>query len=276
MRQILAITLAILLVGCSSKPLAKFDVNQNPKTIVAANKYDLGEVLNHSYFFEQANKDQSYTLYIPNSYDESQSYPLIILLHGLRSNPNQIINYKGIIPEAEKRGYIIAAPYGYNERGWYGSRGKGKDGIAFGKADDPENLGELSEMDVMNVLEIVKKDLSIDPQRIFLLGHSMGGGGALHLAATYPQIWTGLACLAPSFNGKYSSLDGLKNLPVYVVTGDKDRLVPVRKVRRLVEEMKQLNMDVVYQEIKGGRHFRTITHNPEMIAEVFDFFDQNQ
>jgi len=203
MHQVLAITLAILLVGCSSKPLAKFDVNQNPKTIVAANKYDLGEVLNNSYFFEQANKDQSYTLYIPNSYDESQSYPLIILLHGLRSNPNQIINYKGIIPEAEKRGYIIAAPYGYNERGWYGSRGKGKDGLAFGKADDPENLGELSEMDVMNVLEIVKKDLSIDPQRIFLLGHSMGGGGALHLAATYPQIWTGLACLAPSFSGKY-------------------------------------------------------------------------
>jgi len=109
-----------------------------------------------------------------------------------------------------------------------------------------------------------------------LLGHSMGGGGALHLAATYPQVWTGLACLAPSFNGKYSSLDDLKHLPVYVVTGDKDRLVPVRKIRRLVEEMKQLNMDVIYQEIKGGRHFRTITHNPKMIAEVFDFFDQNQ
>ena len=63
---------------------------------------------------------------------------------------------------------------------------------------------------------------------------------------------------------------------MYVVTGDKDRLVPVRKIRRLVEEMKQLNMDVIYQEIKGGRHFRTITHNSEMIAEVFDFFDQNQ
>ena len=80
MHQILAIILAIFLVGCSSKPLEKFDVNQNSKTILAPNKYDLGEVLNHSYFFEQANKEQSYTLYIPNSYDESQSYPLILLL----------------------------------------------------------------------------------------------------------------------------------------------------------------------------------------------------
>jgi len=41
MHQILAIMLAMLLVGCSSKPLAKFDANQNSKTIVSANKYDL-------------------------------------------------------------------------------------------------------------------------------------------------------------------------------------------------------------------------------------------
>jgi hypothetical protein len=50
------------------------------------------------------------------------------------------VEIKGIITEAENRGDILAAPYGYNERGWYGSRGEGKDGIGFGKDDDPVNV----------------------------------------------------------------------------------------------------------------------------------------
>ena len=51
---------------------------------------------------------------------------LIVLLHGLGSNPQQVIRYKGIVEQAESRGYIVVAPFGYNERGWYGSRGKAK------------------------------------------------------------------------------------------------------------------------------------------------------
>jgi len=279
MHKILAILLILPSLGFSSNTLTKYDLDQNSKTIVKTNNFDLGEVLNHSYFFEEANKDQSYSLYIPNSYDNSKSYPLIILLHGLGSNPNQIINYKGIITEAENRGYILAAPYGYNERGWYGSRGKGKDGIGFGKDNDPDNLGELSEKDVLNVLKIMKKEFSVNPNRIYLLGHSMGGAGALHLASTYPNEWAGLACLAPAFQsyqGSYSNLQNLKHLPVYVVTGDKDRLVPVRTVRPWIKEMKMLNMNVQYNEIKGGNHFRTIARNPDMISEIFDFFDEHQ
>jgi poly(3-hydroxybutyrate) depolymerase len=233
-----------------------------------------GEVLNRTYFFKEAKKDQSYTLYIPKSYHHQKSSPLIILLHGLRSNPSQIMRYQGIIEEAEKRGYVLVAPYGYNERGWYGSRGKGKKGIGFGKAEDPDNLGELSEKDVMNVLEIVKSELTIDPKRIFILGHSMGGGGALHLAVTYPHEWSGIGCLAPSFQGHPSQLKKAKHIPAIVVTGDKDFLVPVEGVRRWIDEMKLLKMDVTYKEIKGGRHFRTISRNPEMIADVFEFFDK--
>jgi hypothetical protein len=138
-------------------------------TIEETNNLNLGEVLNHSYLFEEANKEQSYSLYIPSSYDSSKTYPLVILLHGLGSNPNQIINYQGIITEAENRGYILAAPYGYNERGWYGSRGEGKDGIGFGKDNDPDNLGELSEMDVLNVLKIMKKNFQLILTKSILL-----------------------------------------------------------------------------------------------------------
>lgn len=279
MDKLLAIFLILPLLGYSISTLKEFDLGQNFKTIEKNSNFELGKVLNHFYFFEEANKNQSYSLYIPNSYDNSKSYPLIILLHGLGGNPNQIISYKGIITEAENRGYILAAPYGYNERGWYGSRGNGKDGIGFGKDNDPDNLGELSEKDVLNVLKIMKKEFSVNPNQIYLLGHSMGGAGALHLASTYPNEWGGLVCLAPAFQpyqGSYSNLQNLKHLPVYVVTGDKDRLVPVRTVRPWIREMKILNMNVQYNEIKGGRHFRTIARNPDMISAVYDFFDELQ
>ncbi|EDM25405.1 putative Poly(3-hydroxybutyrate) depolymerase [Lentisphaera araneosa HTCC2155] len=272
MKNLLVLALPLLLLACNSKLGAQikkdFDQAQHSEELTK------GKILSRSYFFKEANKDQNYVLYIPKNYDSSKPAPLIILLHGLRSNPKQIINYSGIISEAEKRGYVIAAPFGYNDRGWYGSRGKGKEGFAFGKAGDPENLGELSEMDVINVLKIVQKDLSIDSDRIFLMGHSMGGGGALYLASAYPNTWSGLACLAPAFQKQSTKLENAKHLPVYVTTGNMDFLVPVRTVRRWVDEMKSLKMDVHYKEIKGGGHFRTITRNPEMISEVYDFFDR--
>lgn len=269
-RLVVLVLVASSATSCSS---LKAELGSSKETQVAA--ATKGEILNRSYFFTEANKEQTYALYIPQSYDASKKAPLVVLLHGLRSNPNQIMRYQGMVSEAEKHGTVLVAPYGYNERGWYGSRGKGKEGFAFGKAGDPDNLGELSEQDVMNVVAIVQSEWSIDSDRIFLLGHSMGGGGALHLAATYPDQWTGLACLAPSFQGSVTQLEQLKHLPVLVVTGDKDRLVRVKDVRRWVDAMKRLKMDVVYDEIEGGGHFGSIARNPEMIAEVFDFFNQH-
>ena len=74
-------------------------------------------------------------------------------------------------------------------RGFAGGVGGG-----FGGGQDaPRNLGELSEKDVMNVLAIVRKDFNIEDKRIYLIGHSMGGGGTWHLGTKYSDVWAGLA-----------------------------------------------------------------------------------
>ena len=233
-----------------------------------------GGIEKRSYFFEEADKDMEYALFVPKSYKKSKASPLVVLLHGLGSNPNQVIRYRGIVSEAQDRGYLVVAPYGYNSRGWYGSRGQGKKGYMFGRAGDPDNLGELSEKDVMNVLEIVRDEFQIDENRIYLMGHSMGGAGTVYLGSKYPEIWAGLAPLAPALDGRLELIDSMKELPVMVVTGDRDRLVPVQNVRRWVNRMKELEMAVEYKEIERGDHVRVIAQNPEMIAEVFDFFDK--
>ena len=84
----------------------------------------------------------------------------------------------------------MVAPYGYNSRGWYGSQGEGR-GFIRPNSADPDNLGELSEKDVLNVLGIIQEEFSIDENRIYLMGHSMGGGGTIHIGTTYPEIWAG-------------------------------------------------------------------------------------
>ena len=246
----------------------------------------VGKIEKRSYFFKEADKNISYCLYVPNSYSQKKKIPLIVLLHGLGSNPQQIIRYKGIVKEAESRGYIVVAPFGYNERGWYGARGKTKKGtvesLFLGEnPNDPENIGELSEMDVMNVLRITKKEFNIDPDRIFLMGHSMGGGGTLYLGNKYSEIWAGLAPLSPAlmrqtidFNN--SILEGMRGIPIYLVTGERDRLIPVRVIREWAGKMEKLKMDFKYEEIKGGNHFNSITKNPEMMERIFDFFDQKK
>jgi poly(3-hydroxybutyrate) depolymerase len=233
-----------------------------------------GKVQKLSYEFKEAGKDIEYALYVPRSYKAARKAPLLVLLHGLGSNPHDVIRYEGITDEAEERGYLVVAPFGYNERGWYGSQGKGKGGFLGGRPEDPENLGELSEKDVLNVLGIVRKEFNIDPARIYLAGHSMGGGGTIYLGAKHSGIWAALAPMSPAYMGNHDILEDIK-VPMMVVTGDKDTVVPVQMVRPFAQRMKQMEVKHIYKEIPGGNHGTTFYRNPELMTEIFDFFDRN-
>src|SRR5262249_21343508 len=131
-----------------------------------------------TYDFKEAGKEMEYALFVPSKYDKEKKTPLLVALHGLGGNPQQMIRSKGLTDQAEQHGYIVVAPMGYSSSGWDGVKGPGR-GSGKGK-DEPKNVRELSEKDVMNVLELVRKEFTIDEKRIYLIGHSMGGAG--HLA----------------------------------------------------------------------------------------------
>lgn len=258
-------TMVLLLAGCASnsvKPLP--------------NDVRLGEVSARSYFFEEAGKDMSYALYVPSTYDGSREMPLVVLLHGLTSNPTAVIGYQGLTEQAEKHGMIVVAPFGYNEGGWYGSRGHGKDfgmetANMFTKGA-PDNLGELSELDVLNVMEIIRDEFAIDNDRTYLVGHSMGGAGTLYLGIKYSDQWAALAQMSPAvFGGPRGSLDNIKNVPILTIQGEKDELVPVTMVRELVSTFDAAGLTSRYIEIPDGDHVRVIARNPDLMAEVFNF-----
>jgi poly(3-hydroxybutyrate) depolymerase/DNA-binding beta-propeller fold protein YncE len=220
-----------------------------------------------TYDFKDAGKDMEYALFVPSGYDKAKKSPLVIALHGLGGNPQQFMRTRGLTEQAEKRGYIVAAPMGYNEKGWYGVRG------LKGSRMEPENLGELSEKDVMNVLALVKKDYSVDPDRVYLMGHSMGGGGTWHLGIKHAEEWAALAPIAPAIFGRNpKDLEKIKGTPVMLVQGDKDVLVPVAGARRWAEQMKKLEMTHEYIEVEGGTHGSVVGEN---MPKIFAFFDKH-
>ncbi|SVE13826.1 uncharacterized protein METZ01_LOCUS466680, partial [marine metagenome] len=151
-----------------------------------------GEIQSRTYFFKEADKKMPYSLYVPEGYDQRKKYPLMVALHGLWSNHWQMIRYPGLTKLAQEHGYLVVAPMGYNSSGWYGSRGQSS------KYSKPRNLGELSEKDVLNVLAIIRGEFNVDDNRIYLMGHSMGGGGTWHLGMKYPEMWAALAPVAPA------------------------------------------------------------------------------
>lgn len=232
-----------------------------------------GSITRGTYFFAEAGRSMEYALFVPTSYRADTPAPLVILLHGLFSNPHHVIRYRGIVQEAERRGYLVAAPFGFDDRSWYGSLGR-----RFPQRLHPEheNAGELSERDVLNVLERVRDEHSIDDRRIFLMGHSMGGAGTLHLGAAYPELWAGLAAMSPPVvlaqDGVMTYLERLRGIPVMVLTGERDRITPVQPVRDLVSAMQAAGLEHRYCEVEGGGHAAPALR-PRLAREVFDFFE---
>jgi dienelactone hydrolase len=164
---------------------------------------------------------------------------------------------------------------GYNTRGWYGSRGPGRP-TAQEETEDPENLGELSEMDVLNVVELTLVELSIDPNRVYLMGHSMGGGGVWHLGVAHPELWAGLAPVATATWSSPEMFETIPHIPVIVVQGEADPLVPVEIARTWVEKMEELEMTYEYIEVPDGDHTAIIARDPDNIRRIFDFFEAHE
>ncbi len=223
-----------------------------------------------SYDFKEAGKKMEYGLFVPSNYkdeaNKEKKYPLVVALHGLGSNPQQILRYRGLVGLAEKYGYIVVAPMGYNSSGWYGVQGQRS------RFSRPSNLGELSEKDVLNVLKLTEVAYRVNPKRIYLMGHSMGGGGTLYLGMKYPKKWAALAPIAPAIYRSPQGLAAIRDMPVIVVQGARDRLVRASATRRWVKKMKELEMTHKYIEYKNGGH---ISPAFDGLPAIFEFFNKH-
>lgn len=244
----------------AKKPMPKFPITIKPDTRAEQRKYH----------FTDTNEDLGYVLYVSTKVSKDKKNPLIIALHGLGGDANFIVRDR-LIDLAEEGGYIVAGPLGYNVGGWYGSPVI----VMGGKKVEPPNLAELSEKDVMNVLAMIQKEFNVDENRVYLMGHSMGGAGTLFLGQKYKEKWAAIAVIAPAafmmLQNRVEILTPIKEagIPVMLVQGNKDDVVPANYAHQWIDTMKELKIEYYYLEFPYGDHGTIINDG---MTDIFRFF----
>ncbi len=220
-----------------------------------------------SFFSDLDDSEQPYGLYLPPKYNPKKRYPLVVMLHGAgsnhrlalrrvfgKSNQNgetdvEATRYFPAWPDVE---YVVAAPFARGTAGYQGFR----------------------EKDVLDMLADVRQRFSIDENRIYLTGLSMGGGGTLWIGLSRADIWAAIApvCPAPPAGTDILAPNAV-NLPVHFFHGDKDPVVPVAISRDWTKNLRDLGTPAVeYKEFPGVSHDSWVGAYAD--GFVFKWFDQ--
>ena len=237
--------------------------------------------LHRKYRFPAAAADMPYRLYVPSSWDGKSKLPLIVMLHGAGNDENGYMdrNGKQLLHLAEQHGYMVASPLGYGPLGAYGTPLRlpavfGKPEIAAQQraAVDAaqERILELSEKDVINVLEIVLDEYPVDRTSVFLMGHSMGSGGVWYLGAKYSQFWTAMAPMSGPFVDEANyPFDRIRRMPIFMTEGT-GATPSLAGSRLMAAWMKSHGFIFEYLEVDGDHPGMV----PLVLPKVFDFFDR--
>ncbi len=231
-----------------------------------------------TYYFSKANTNERYRLCVPTNWDGKSKLPLVMFLHGagndessyLEQNGNQMINL------AMQHGFILVSPLGHT--GAYGNFLRLS--APFGKPNeaaelmaqvtaDSERTNELSEKDVINVLEIVLNEYPVDTDAVFLTGHSMGSGGTWYIGGKYSKYWRALAPMSGPFVQETGyPWDNVRNMPIFITEGTQ---APSLSASRLLNTwMTNKGYRNEYKEVNADHPGMV----PLVLPDVFNFFDR--
>jgi poly(3-hydroxybutyrate) depolymerase len=253
-----------------------------------------------SYTFPETGEKIAYHLYVPAKWTASLKLPLVIVTHGAGQPPTAPFQRPMANPTlakmAEERGYIVAAVTGYHANatgvgGWNvpykmvtvprpaAATGASGPGARAGSQPAPPPPTaqdfERAEQDVLFVTELVAKEYKPDPQRVYLMGNSSGGGAVWAYAAQYPRRWTAISPSAAPLEDANFPYEKLKKVPVLVIHGDKDTVMVFDASKAMVEHAKAQGVDATWLPVSGGMHVDAWAQ-PEVIKQIFDFFDAHR
>ena len=216
-------------------------------------------ILECTYRLAEADAAMPYTLFVPSSYVAGKPAPVILNLHGLNITPLQQMLFDGTTDFAERYGFIVVAPMGFSLSGWWGARSG--------------RPSELSELDAMTLLKLIRERYAVDGDRIYLMGHSMGGAGTYHLGGTYNDIWAGIAPIAGAGGiGDAAAAERYRSFATLLMHGEKDSIVSANGSRRAATLLQGAGAQHLYLEFPGKDHEFWIRRGAENMEKVFLFF----
>ncbi len=106
----------------------------------------------------------------------------------------------------------------------------------------------------MAVYREVIDEWRVDGDRVSIGGMSNGGTGAWHLTMKYPWLWSGVVprCAGEIRDDRY--VENIAKLPVYMIHGDRDRLIPVEASLAMKERLQRVGNEPRLTIHKGGAH----------------------
>lgn len=130
--------------------------------------------------------NRRYLVYVPSGL--SGAAPLVVLVHGGYSSPDQIATETGFDGYAENKKFIVAYPQGPN------TEGSGYGGWDWGK-------GSNDVIFLRNVVSTVSAKYCVNPGRVHFVGHSNGGQMASRMACDSANLVAAAATYASYFPG---------------------------------------------------------------------------
>ena len=154
----------------------------------------------------------TYYVQLPPEYDPYRRYPTIVTLHGELSNAEKQIDWWAgpwkdgqRAGQAARHGYIVIAPAWTVEH------------------QTQYHYSAREHAAVLNSLRDACRRFSIDTDRVYLSGHSIGGDAAWDIGLAHPDLWAGVIPIAAT-SDRYCTFywENARYVPFYVVVGELD------------------------------------------------------
>ncbi|MCS6821258.1 MAG: prolyl oligopeptidase family serine peptidase [Microscillaceae bacterium] len=197
-------------------------------------------------------KQLPYQLQKPLDYDSTQSYPLLLFLHGVlhRGTDNQI-QTEDILPiwasrkMQKKYPCFLVAPQCPKTTHW--ARFRRENGTVVMESEPSEPVRLLFEL-----IDTLCQEFPIDRKRIYITGLSMGGFGTFDMLLRKPNLFA--AAVPVCGGGVDSRADEIKHIPMWIFHGSQDEVVSVKYSRDMVKNLEKLGASPRYTEYADVKH----------------------
>lgn len=204
--------------------------------------------------------EHKYVLYVPPSYDPAKRWPAILFLHGSgeRGTDNRRQINQGLGPAIRK------------------DPGRCPAIVIFPQAESkdliPVNVWAPTAPDGKRALAILDRTLdeySIDTDRIYLTGISMGGIGTWKQAIADPKRWAALVPICGG--GDQQEAHRIAHLPVWCFHGTADTTVPIAFSRIMIQAIQKAGGTPRFTEYPevGHASWRPAYDEPELWSWLF-------